>query len=364
MPRVISFIVLLAILLLIGAMFFKVIVPFVVPLFLASVLVVVFQPLHQWLIKCLPGRLRITALLTTLLILLVVLLPMAGLGLKAYSECQKAYHLLEEGNKASQIASQFESRANGLLAKYEAYTGKTLNTEELIKKGTAMIGHFAFSGVQTAFGVLFGLAIMIFALYYFLADGPAMVETVMQLSPLDDEYEMELLDRFGDVSRAVVIATLLSAVVQGLLAGIGYFFMLPSAAPIVLLTVLTMVLAIVPFVGAAAIWVPVCVWLYFFGPVVVDGTMVYQGNWPHALGLTIYCATIVSMVDNVIKPLVLHGQSNLHPLLALLSVIGGVQALGPIGILVGPMLVSFLQALLNMLRKELEHFGSKEPETG
>ncbi len=67
------------------------------------------------------------------------------------------------------------------------------------------------------------------------------------------------------------------------------------------------------------------------------------------------------MVDNVIKPYILHGQANLHPLLALLSVIGGVQVLGPIGILVGPMLVAFLQALINMLNKEIEHMGHELP---
>ena len=65
-------------------------------------------------------------------------------------------------------------------------------------------------------------------------------------------------------------------------------------------------------------------------------------------------------MDNIIKPFVLHGQSNLHPLLALLSILGGVQVLGPVGILVGPMLVSFLQALLNMLRIELDSFGDEE----
>ena len=82
-----------------------------------------------------------------------------------------------------------------------------------------------------------------------------------------------------------------------------------------------------------------------------------MGNWPVALGLAIYCAIFVSAIDNVIKPLVLHGQSNLHPLLALLSVIGGVQALGPIGILVGPMLVAFMQALLVMFNRELQLMG-------
>jgi predicted PurR-regulated permease PerM len=72
-----------------------------------------------------------------------------------------------------------------------------------------------------------------------------------------------------------------------------------------------------------------------------------------AILLALYGAGVISLADNVIKPLVLHGQSNLHPLLALLSVLGGVQALGPIGILVGPMVVVFLQTLLNIMHGEL-----------
>ena len=76
-----------------------------------------------------------------------------------------------------------------------------------------------------------------------------------------------------------------------------------------------------------------------------------------AIGLAIYCSIMVSGIDHLIKPWLLHGQSKLHPLLALLSIVGGIEVLGPVGILVGPMLVSFLQALLIMLRKELDSFG-------
>jgi predicted PurR-regulated permease PerM len=197
---------------------------------------------------------------------------------------------------------------------------------------------------------------MVIGLYYFLADGPAMIDTVMDLSPLDYEYEQELLARFGEVSRAVVVATLLSAVVQGTLAGIGYSFALSPGSPIFLLTALTMATALVPFVGAAAVWICVVGWVYLYGERVVDGQLV-TGDPTTAIILGIYCTIVVSGIDNVIKPFILHGQSKLHPLLALLSILGGVQVLGPVGILVGPMLVSFLQALLNMLRKELDSFG-------
>ena len=114
------------------------------------------------------------------------------------------------------------------------------------------------------------------------------------------------------------------------------------------MTVLTTFLALVPFVGAAAVWGSCALWLFF-----------YEERTTAAIVLAIYGVGVVSLADNVIKPIVLHGQSNLHPLLALLSVIGGVGALGPIGIFVGPMVVAFLQALLNMLQIELKALGER-----
>ena len=119
-----------------------------------------------------------------------------------------------------------------------------------------------------------------------------------------------------------------------------------------LLTLLSTVMALVPVFGAAVIWVPACLWLVF-----------YDGRLGAAIFLAVWGLGVVSMVDNFIKPAILHGRSNLHPLLALLSVIGGVQALGPIGILVGPMVVAFLQTLLNILHRELialEQSGGKD----
>ena len=188
--------------------------------------------------------------------------------------------------------------------------------------------------------LLLGLGVMVIAIYYFFLDGPQMIHTIMQLSPLADRYEKELLSKFNSVSRSVVVATLLSAVVQGLLAGIGYFF--AGAGSLFLLTILTTILALVPFVGAIAVWLPTALWIAFV-----------ENRAAAAIGLGIYGMLVISMADNVIKPFILHGQSNMHPLLALLSVLGGVQVLGPIGILVGPMLVAFLHAFLEILRQEL-----------
>jgi predicted PurR-regulated permease PerM len=187
----------------------------------------------------------------------------------------------------------------------------------------------------------FGLLIMIVSLFFLLAEGSKMLEALIQISPLEEQHVRELAKEFDRACRAIVSATLLSAIAQGLLAGIGFYFC-GLRSSVALLMLLTMVLALVPFTGAAAVWIPVSLYLYFF-----------QGNMTAAIGLAIYGTLVISASDNIIKPLVLHGQSKLHPLLALLSVLGGIQALGPIGIIVGPMVVVFLQTLLKILQREL-----------
>jgi predicted PurR-regulated permease PerM len=380
-PRVISFIVLLAVLLFVGAIFFQVMAQFFVPLFIACVLLVVFKPLHSRILRRMPRHPRLAALTTTISILLAVLLPLVWLGWKAYADF---YALLNQPTTGASAAiekdatkkppppaetseqplkslstQQEQAEQNELTVKLKTFAKDLVSrateplhlevnddtVEKLIGWAAGFATKIAISSVQSAIGILIGLFILVFALYYFLADGPAMIETVMNLSPLDNEYEQELLQRFSEVSRAVVLAMLLSAIVQGALAGIGYIIALPAGSPIFLLIALTMVAAIIPFFGAAAAWVFVCGWLYVHGAPV------------KAIVLAIYCTIVVSGVDNIIKPLILHGQSKLHPLLAFLSILGGIQVFGPVGLLVGPMLVSFLQALLNMLRKELDSFS-------
>jgi predicted PurR-regulated permease PerM len=249
-----------------------------------------------------------------------------------------------------QTSQQFDAFRYELLGgRTRAFAVEILNpTDEKLQRYASLGGGFlkdqivrfgGFAGSVVG-SLLLGSAIMIISLYFFLLDGPAMLESFKGLSPLDDEHEIALVNEFANVSRAVVVATLLSALAQGVLAGVGFYF--AGLDSIFLLTLLSAVLAMVPFVGAAAVWVPCALYLYFF-----------NNDMTSAIGLTIYGFAVISMADNFIKPYVLHGTSNLHPLLALLSVLGGVTALGPIGILIGPMVVVFLQTLLKILQREL-----------
>ncbi len=459
MSRMVSFLVLVAILIVIGILFFQVMSAFMVPLFLAALLVVVFQPLYRWIYdQCLSQR-YIAAGLTTLAVLLIVLIP-AGLviamgtaqglaiveklevtdvrtklrGLRQQLDLEIPWRDDLERMDATIKRWKKEQTEQGtpsvntemvenLLTRLEHMqtpadgpaderpTGEThqlaqtltdlgastpysierdqalvdvdaafrvLKDELLGGSGKQWLKEFvnptdeqirelrsAFTaragsplisvggGTLSAIGKwVVGLLILIVSLFFLFAEGQRMLDAAVRLSPLEERYVRELANEFTRVCRAVVTATLLSAVAQGVLAGIGFYFagMQESVA---LLMLLATVLAMVPFLGAAAVWVPVCLYLYF-----VDDRPTA------AILLAIYSFVVVSGVDNLIKPLVLHGQSNLHPLLALLSVIGGLQALGPIGILVGPMVVVFLQTLLKILQRELLSLDRGEGSPG
>ncbi|MFO0013444.1 MAG: AI-2E family transporter [Planctomycetota bacterium] len=210
----------------------------------------------------------------------------------------------------------------------------------------------SFGGDSAAFLIklIVGVSILILSLYFFLCDGPGMVQALMNLSPLDDRYEMELLAEFDRTSRAIVLATILSAIIQGLTAGIGYYFAgMPS---LVMLTALTTIFALIPFFGTGLVWGPVCLYL-----------AIYEERFLAAGLLAAWGFLVVGTVDNLIKVLILHGQSQLHPLLALLSVLGGLQALGPIGIVVGPLVVTLLQTTLTIISHELKEIHADEDGT-
>ena len=185
-----------------------------------------------------------------------------------------------------------------------------------------------------------GLLVLVIAIYFFLLDGAGMIRTLMRLSPLDDNYEARLLLEFDRTSRAVVLASVCSALAQGILAALAFWLL--GFDSVIFLFLVTSLMALVPFLGAASVWIP-CV--LYLGAI--------EERWYAALFLLLYGAGIVSSIDNVIKMYVLHGRSTMHPLFALLSVLGGVKVFGPIGILVGPMVVVFMQTLLEILNHEL-----------
>jgi len=474
MARMVSLGVLVVLIVAIGFLSYEVMSTFLLPLFLAAMLTVLFHPVYDWITKRCRGRTRIAAGLTTLVILLSVLLPTLALGFLAFSESSDLFRRLDRDDISRKI-SMLQNRLSlgpppapvmGALDRIEetlhrvqdvphrfpdaadertraindakeqtkadiqliqtklgfsddparptegvtpaspqlkaswdkwvatwnedkpaptdveawesAWRQSSLALEEfrnellggplaasvkkfvnlepdqldnLLDRARASAGPLALGTTTYVGGLLMqlviGLIVMLMGCYYFLADGRSMIASLTLLTPLDSKHVEKLLAEFGNLTRAVVLSMFLAALAQGLLAGIGYLIV--GIDSIFLLTVLTIVFAMLPLVGATAVWGGACLWLYFI-----------DDRPGAAIGLAIYCGIVVSLADNLIKPLVLQERSNMHPLPALLSVLGGVEALGPIGVFVGPMVLALLHTLLVMLRTELANFEKRK----
>ncbi len=205
------------------------------------------------------------------------------------------------------------------------------------------------SGALMVLAARFSFSLMIFvmALFFWFADGPEIVRALTILSPLEDKYEQQLLAEFERLVRAVVAGSIASAAAQAILAGIGFWVV--GVSSIFLLMAATAVFAMVPFVGASLIWGPVSLWLMFA-----------EGRMGAGVGLGVYGLVVISTVDNVVRPWIIVEKASLHPLAALLGVLGGIQALGPSGVFVGPIVVAFLQTILTLLHREFSESASED----
>jgi predicted PurR-regulated permease PerM len=186
--------------------------------------------------------------------------------------------------------------------------------------------------VVEALGTLVSLVITLFLLFFFLRDGEEIVQRALRLVPLGGERRAHLVDHLSAVTRAVVLGSLITAVVQGTLVGVAFALArLPSP---VVFGVLAMGAALVPLFGTALIWVPAAT------------VLAIQGRWGAATFMTAWGIVVVSGSDNVVRPLFISGRAQISTLPVFLGLAGGIGAFGPIGLVLGPVIVALVLALL------------------
>jgi predicted PurR-regulated permease PerM len=181
--------------------------------------------------------------------------------------------------------------------------------------------------------------VMLFALFFFLVRGRSILAWVVGVAPLEEKQTQELIDEFRKVSRAALVGTLATAVIQGTTSTLGYaLFHLPEP---VFFGLLTAVAAFIPVIGTGLIWLPATVWLWL------------QGSHGAAVGLGAWCIILVVGAEHVAKPFILKGQVEMHMGLIFLSLLGGIAMFGLIGILAGPVAVAFFLAMTRMYARDM-----------
>ncbi|MFA5258603.1 MAG: AI-2E family transporter [Candidatus Pacearchaeota archaeon] len=198
--------------------------------------------------------------------------------------------------------------------------------------------------------ILIQLTVIIFTFFFALKDGKKAIEYVKSLSLFKKETEDKFFKQFRDITSSVLIGHMVVGVVQGLMAGLGYFvFGVPNA---ILLTVITVIAAIIPVVGPWLVWVPVDIYLF--------GT----GNTSAGLGLLIYGLVVISWIDNVIRSMIVSRKTQLNTGIVMIGMFGGLFAFGFLGLIIGPLILAYVLLVIELFRKSTvsEDLIFKKPE--
>lgn len=323
----------LAVLVLNAAMFW----PFAGAVVLALTLYVVFNPLYFRLRKVMGNRSGWAALATVVLVFLIIVAPLAFFGVVAFRETSVLYSVFREGGGEGYIGN-LNRLVNSKLQ--TVWPGFSFDVQSVV----ARVVNFLVENVAGIFSsisnAVFSLFLALMALYYLFKEGGKMRAALKNLSPLADEHDENILAKMSRAVNAVIKGSILVAVIQGVLTGLGFLvFGLPNPA---LWGAVAVISALIPMVGTALV----------LGPAVVYLVVVKSAG--AALGLLLWGVVIVGGVDNLLRPKLFERGINIHPFFILISVLGGLKFFGAVGFLLGPLLLSLLFALLDIYKREFK----------
>lgn len=328
--RLVEFGFFYGILLLTGYVFWKIVAPFVTALALASVIVIVFYPIHKKFFQYIARRRPApAALLSTVTVFTLIITPLFFLSNLLISEFLSLYQNLDQTKFSSLEITKFvETKVQAVMP------GFTLDLTEqfgqIIQFVTKNAGVF-FSGTLSA---TMTLLISILASFYLFKDGRNLVEWLVKVSPLPDKEDEKIVNKIALAIRSTVSGTILISIIQGVVATTGFaIFGVPQP---VLWGAVGAFGSLLPGIGLSMIMVPAIAYLFF------------TGTMGATIGLAIWAIVAVIVVDNMLSPYLMSRGNNVHPFLVLLSVLGGVSLFGPIGFILGPVVVSLFLVLIQI----------------
>jgi predicted PurR-regulated permease PerM len=344
--RTVTFAALLSALLLIGLVMLK---PFYPAILWASVMAVLLTPIHR---KISVGKNEnLAAILTTLLALIIVGVPVVLVGAALFFQANEFVQVMKNSAPSGQngisldnVVRELEVSLKPILQSLSpdfsltAWFGE--HKQDLLRSISEPAGKAIFSIGYT----IFTLVVALLTMFFMLRDGHRLREPALQLLPLPRDVGERLLQRLSDTIRAVFVGIVLVAIVQGSVAGVAYWAVgVPQA---LLWGVATIVLCMIPLVGAPILYIPMSLLL------------ISQGKTVEAIVLLAVGFVIVSNIDNILRPFIIGAKVDLHPMAVFFSLLGGVFLLGPVGIMAGPMLLAVVLVMVDALRERTGSDGS------
>jgi predicted PurR-regulated permease PerM len=351
-------IILFLLALFISAIFFSMIRYFLMVIFLAAIFSALAMPVFNRFNSWFRGRRSISAAMTMCTMLLIVILPMLALfGVVVF----QAVRLSNIAAPWIQQQIQEPAAFNQQLRSLPFYGELELYREEILQKAgefatkagsmlLSTISSLTFSAVND----LFLLFIFLYTMFFFLRDGKLFLEKILSYLPLSESDEYRLLDRFLSVTRATIKGSMVVGIVQGSLAGLALHFAGIESA--IFWGTIMSVISIVPVLGPPLVWVPAVIYL------------AVTGQYPQAIGVLLFCSIVVGQIDNIIRPILVGRDTQMHELLIFFGTLGGIGLFGLFGFILGPIIAALFVTVWEMYGESFSGFlaeikGNGETET-
>lgn len=341
----------IAALLLVSLAFALLLKPFFTPIFWACAITVIFYPVYRLLMQRFPKWPNLMALLTLVLCVVLVVIPVLAVASSFVNEAVTLFQKAQSGQiDLSKQMEQVRSAFPGINAFFERIGIDFDQLKERILNWLMSAGSFiaknAIALGQNTMNFFLMLGLMLYLTFFLIRDGEWLVDLLIRALPLGDERERLLLDKFAEVTRATIKGNLVVALTQGTLGGL-IFWALGLPAPLLWGVAMTL-LSLLPAVGAAIIWFPAAIFLYATGEIVKASVLM-------AFGIG-----VISLVDNLLRPILVGRDTKLPDYLVLFSTVGGLMMFGISGFAIGPLLAALFMAFWQIFMREF--MGSHAPD--
>lgn len=329
--RIVEYVFFFGLLTLVGYLVWRLIAPFVGALALAAIIVTICYPLYIRVLQYTPKHNKtIASLISVFLVILVVIIPLAVLGSFIFREALSIYTLF---NNSSQF--QFETAVTDIERVVQTIIPNfSLDVAGYIQQLANFIAQNIGSIFAGTASTVFLFFIAMIAAFYFFRDGRTFTTYLIQASPLPDDQDEKIIKRLGRAIRSVALGTVLVALIQGCVTGLGLWLFGFEHA--VLWGSVAAFGALIPGVGTSIVFIPAVIFL------------IITGSYFSAFGVALWGMLAVGLIDNFLGPYLISRGNNLHPFIILLSVLGGIALLGPIGFILGPVSMSLFAVLLEL----------------
>jgi predicted PurR-regulated permease PerM len=308
--------------------------PFFSAIVAAIVLAIVTKHPYDWLSKKISNP-NTCAALALIAVLLAIVIPTYYLGSELASQAITAVNSIRDQATQQKVLDFIASHP--FLARQLASITRSIEPGEVARASATYFGQHVGAFVGSSINTITQLVVMLFILFFLFRDRLYALTFLRSLLPLREDETDQLLSRLDDTIHATALGRLVIAAVQGILAGLAYWFL--GVPDVILLTFTTAVAALIPAFGTILVWAPIAL---YYG---------LTGNWGKAAILALWGGVVVSSIDNFLYPILIGSRIRSHTVTILLSILGGVALFGITGIILGPVVFTATQTLLEFWRK-------------